>query len=107
MGGNKLAPSDPIHRYYSVLTSVWHTDGSYRVVPSFASIEYKTPRRTHSIPGDAHEAPQLVGWKYPVVPLASLTFLPLGFQPSSSVANGAVTSTPALERLEDLTVGQI
>jgi alpha-ketoglutarate-dependent taurine dioxygenase len=35
--GNKLAPTDPIHRYYSVLTSVWHTDGSYRVVPSFAS----------------------------------------------------------------------
>jgi hypothetical protein len=34
-------------------------------------------------------------------------FLPLGFQPSRSDANAAVTSTPALERLEDLTPGQI
>lgn len=38
--GNTMDPSDPRYRYYSILTSVWHTDGSYRVVPSFASNLY-------------------------------------------------------------------
>jgi taurine dioxygenase/alpha-ketoglutarate-dependent 2,4-dichlorophenoxyacetate dioxygenase len=36
--GRKLAEDHPIPLYFSALTSLWHTDGSYRAVPSFASM---------------------------------------------------------------------
>jgi alpha-ketoglutarate-dependent taurine dioxygenase len=36
--GNKLEADHPIPRYFSALTSLWHTDGSYRAVPSYASM---------------------------------------------------------------------
>lgn len=36
--GNKLAADHPIQRYFANLTTLWHTDGSYRAVPSFASM---------------------------------------------------------------------
>ena len=36
--GEKLSADHPIARYFSALTSLWHTDGSYRAVPSFASM---------------------------------------------------------------------
>ena len=36
--GQKLDVDHPIQRYFSTLTSLWHTDGSYRAVPSFASM---------------------------------------------------------------------
>jgi taurine dioxygenase/alpha-ketoglutarate-dependent 2,4-dichlorophenoxyacetate dioxygenase len=37
-GGRKLDPDHPIVMYYKALTTPWHTDGSYRAVPSFASM---------------------------------------------------------------------
>ena len=36
--GQKLDVDHPIQRYFSGLTSLWHTDGSYRAVPSYASM---------------------------------------------------------------------
>jgi alpha-ketoglutarate-dependent taurine dioxygenase len=36
--GRKLAVDHPIPLYYAALTTPWHTDGSYRAVPSFASM---------------------------------------------------------------------
>lgn len=36
--GRKLAADHPIQRYFATLTALWHTDGSYRAVPSFASM---------------------------------------------------------------------
>lgn len=36
--GRKLGPDHPIVMYYKALTTPWHTDGSYRAVPSFASM---------------------------------------------------------------------
>ena len=36
--GEKLDPDHPIVMYYNALTKPWHTDGSYRAVPSFASM---------------------------------------------------------------------
>jgi len=36
--GRRLAADHPIPRYFSALTTLWHTDGSYRAVPSFASM---------------------------------------------------------------------
>jgi taurine dioxygenase/alpha-ketoglutarate-dependent 2,4-dichlorophenoxyacetate dioxygenase len=36
--GRKLDPDHPIVMYYKALTTPWHTDGSYRAVPSFASM---------------------------------------------------------------------
>jgi alpha-ketoglutarate-dependent taurine dioxygenase len=36
--GAKLGPDHPIPMYFSALTTPWHTDGSYRPVPSFASM---------------------------------------------------------------------
>ncbi|HLG88112.1 MAG TPA: TauD/TfdA family dioxygenase [Alphaproteobacteria bacterium] len=36
--GRRLAADHPIPRYFSTLTSLWHTDGSYRAVPSHASM---------------------------------------------------------------------
>jgi alpha-ketoglutarate-dependent taurine dioxygenase len=37
-GGQKLDPDHPIPLYFSALTTPWHTDGSYRAIPSFASM---------------------------------------------------------------------
>ena len=34
--GQKLDINHPIQHYFSTLTALWHTDGSYRAVPSFA-----------------------------------------------------------------------
>lgn len=36
--GQKLKAENPVHRYYSMLTALWHTDGSYKVVPSLGSV---------------------------------------------------------------------
>ena len=36
--GQKLDINHPIQHYFSTLTALWHTDGSYRAVPSFASM---------------------------------------------------------------------
>ena len=36
--GVKLKPDNPINRYYSVLTARWHTDGSYKTIPSLGSV---------------------------------------------------------------------
>lgn len=36
--GHRLKADDPIHRYYSLLTALWHTDGSYKTVPSLGSV---------------------------------------------------------------------
>ncbi|MDB5395474.1 MAG: hypothetical protein JWM91_2980 [Rhodospirillales bacterium] len=36
--GQKLHVNHPIQRYFSTLTALWHTDGSYRAVPSYASM---------------------------------------------------------------------
>jgi alpha-ketoglutarate-dependent taurine dioxygenase len=36
--GQKLDVDHPIQHYFSTLTALWHTDGSYRAVPSFASM---------------------------------------------------------------------
>jgi alpha-ketoglutarate-dependent taurine dioxygenase len=36
--GLKLKPDSPIHRYYSMLTALWHTDGSYKTIPSLGSV---------------------------------------------------------------------
>jgi alpha-ketoglutarate-dependent taurine dioxygenase len=36
--GQKLDVNHPIQRYFSTLTALWHTDGSYRAVPSYASM---------------------------------------------------------------------
>lgn len=36
--GQKLGADHPIPLYFSALTSLWHTDGSYRAVPSYASM---------------------------------------------------------------------
>ena len=35
--GNKLDPNHYIHRYYSTRTALWHTDGSYKAIPSLGS----------------------------------------------------------------------
>lgn len=36
--GEKLSTDHPIQRYFSALTALWHADGSYRAVPSYASM---------------------------------------------------------------------
>ncbi len=36
--GQKLAADHHIQRYFSTLAAIWHTDGSYRAVPSYASM---------------------------------------------------------------------
>jgi alpha-ketoglutarate-dependent taurine dioxygenase len=36
--GQKLKADNPVHRYYSMLTALWHTDGSYKPVPSLGSV---------------------------------------------------------------------
>jgi alpha-ketoglutarate-dependent taurine dioxygenase len=36
--GQKLDVDHPIQHYFSTLTALWHTDGSYRAVPSYASM---------------------------------------------------------------------
>jgi len=36
--GQRLDPDHPIPMYFNALTRTWHTDGSYRAIPSFASM---------------------------------------------------------------------
>lgn len=36
--GQKLKADNPVHRYYSMLTALWHTDGSYKPIPSLGSV---------------------------------------------------------------------
>ena len=35
--GGKLDPNHHVQRYFAILTQLWHTDGSYKTVPSYAS----------------------------------------------------------------------
>lgn len=36
--GNMLDPDSEYHRFFSVLTGLWHTDGSYKALPSMGSM---------------------------------------------------------------------
>ena len=36
--GNLLDPDHPLRRYFAILTGLWHTDGSYKAIPSFGSM---------------------------------------------------------------------
>ena len=36
--GNRLDPNSEYHRFMTILTGVWHTDGSYKALPSRGSI---------------------------------------------------------------------
>ena len=38
--GNKLPADHHVHRFYTILTSLWHTDGSYKTIPSLGSALY-------------------------------------------------------------------
>lgn len=36
--GEMIDPDHPVRRYFALLTSLWHTDGSYKALPSLGSM---------------------------------------------------------------------
>ncbi|MDP6709441.1 MAG: TauD/TfdA family dioxygenase [Alphaproteobacteria bacterium] len=35
--GNRIDPNHPTRRYFAILTALWHSDGSYKAIPSLGS----------------------------------------------------------------------